>query len=369
VSALTRIAKAVSSKRQHIWGEGASLPESRAKISNILIIATGGIGDAIIGLPCIKMVNEYYPDSNLYILASPLTRDVLKTTAGISDFLEYPIAPDFRDLIKITRQLRSKNIDVVMGLRPSNLRSHALLVRLLNPKQSIKNSINMPEGLEDWQFWWSDLVSTNDNEHNMYENLDLLRPLGVDPRSRSYENLTTLCNLGLSEEEISRALRLYPHGEKDRVRIGFHPGCKVGWEFKQWKHEKFIRLADMLVEQFDADVFWFGGPEEKEMVSRIAGSMKNDSTSVAGALKLRETAALIASCRLFISNDSGLMHIATAVGVKTLGLFSNTNPRNDSNKTGPLGRKSCVISSEKTENITVEEVFSAVKRSLVPISA
>ena len=118
-----------------------------------------------------------------------------------------------------------------------------------------------------------------------------------------------------------------------------HPGAGgalADWQgsAKRWPIGQFIELSRRLVGELNATVLVFGGPDEEAL--QETGSF-DPRRSPAGLLavneSLKHTAALIRACDLMISNDSGLMHVAAALGVPTLGIFGPTNP----SRTAPYG--------------------------------
>jgi ADP-heptose:LPS heptosyltransferase len=105
-----------------------------------------------------------------------------------------------------------------------------------------------------------------------------------------------MLELAIPADERQGVLARFPRSPSRPLRIGFHAGCKPGWEFKRWDPARFAELADHLIDAGSAEVFWFGDASEEELVRSIMARMRNPSTPVAGALGLREAAALISTC-------------------------------------------------------------------------
>ncbi|MGH2486049.1 MAG: glycosyltransferase family 9 protein [Ktedonobacterales bacterium] len=110
---------------------------------------------------------------------------------------------------------------------------------------------------------------------------------------------------------------------KDRL-IAIHPGGAMLDGVKRWPAERYARLADALRERWDARILLFGGPDEAELVAEVARAMRGPSLQVAGDLSLMASLAVIASCALFIGNDSGLLHSAAALGTPFVGVYGPT---------------------------------------------
>jgi lipopolysaccharide heptosyltransferase II len=158
-----------------------------------------------------------------------------------------------------------------------------------------------------------------------------------------------------------------------------HPGSGVHQAgFKRWPKERFSELADSLISDLGASVIFFGGAEETKLVEDISGMMRTQPLIMTGQTTLSETAALIEKCSLFISNDSGLLHVASAVSAPVIGIFGPTDPR----RTGPYPDSSAVIRKDMTcspcyagkpvrcdhieclDSITVKDVIEEVKKRL-----
>lgn len=142
-----------------------------------------------------------------------------------------------------------------------------------------------------------------------------------------------------ADKEYARELLLKNNVTENEIVVGLHPGSggQIG---KRWAKEKFVELGDELYEKYGAKVLLFGGPDEAGLKQDICALMKNKPVLVEGTLK--QTATVIGRCDLFISNDSGLMHIATAMGVPTIGVFGPTDPR----RTSPWGEKNTIVAKD-----------------------
>jgi heptosyltransferase-2 len=156
-----------------------------------------------------------------------------------------------------------------------------------------------------------------------------------------------------------------------RFVIGLHPGASFG-PAKRWMPERFAALADRLIAALDADVLVFGSPAERPLAEEIARVMQHTPTLAAGETSLRQLLALMAQCRLMVTNDSGPMHLAAALGVPLVAVFGSTSER----ATGPVGARlrivkhlvpcspcglrECPIDFRCMDRVSVEEVFKAV---------
>ena len=136
--------------------------------------------------------------------------------------------------------------------------------------------------------------------------------------------------------------------------------------FKRWDPKKFAMLADQCIEQWQAKVVLTGSTQEKELVEEIIELMKHDAISAAGALSIRETAGLVQRCQLFVSNDSGIAHIAAAMKTPVIVLFGET----EIERIAPRGENVHIVRAPVKQNlgqaltvnlIEVHRVFEKVK--------
>ena len=213
-------------------------------------------------------------------------------------------------------------------------------------------------------------VSEQGNKHATAHYFDLLHAAGIPAEDRKLE-------LFLAESERREALqRLKTAGIVDgRLKIGLFPGA--GWKLREWMPERFAAIADRLVAHFKADVLIFGGPHESELVQTVATLMERRAIPFAGNLQIRQLAACIEQCDLFLTNDTGPMHIAAGVGTRTVSLFGPGNHI----RFQPLGTEHQIIRhavpcspckqfTDKCKDnicmkgIGVDEVWHAISRAL-----
>ena len=145
-------------------------------------------------------------------------------------------------------------------------------------------------------------------------------------------------NLGSKQRARARDI-LFEYGISKQERIvGINPSATYG-PAKQWPFGRYARLADKIQDFVDCRVLIFGGPEDIPLGGRISQTMKQTPVDLSGKTELGEAMALIERCSLFVTNDSGLMHVAAALNVPLIAIFGSTN----ATTTGPLSSKSRVV--------------------------
>jgi ADP-heptose:LPS heptosyltransferase len=149
--------------------------------------------------------------------------------------------------------------------------------------------------------------------------------------------------------------------------IGLNPGATQ--ERKRWPEERFAVLGDQLAAEWGCRVAIFGGPGDEDLADRILRSMESPAINLAGRLRLGETAAALRRCEIVISNDTGPLHMASALGVPVVGLFGPTSP----NQFGPRGARHAVLRAPTRcphcphscmHTIAVEDCFAAASHLL-----
>ncbi len=145
---------------------------------------------------------------------------------------------------------------------------------------------------------------------------------------------------------------------------GIAPGAAYG-PAKRWFPDRFAAVADRLAAEFGARVLVFGSSGDRESAGAVQAAAKARFVNLAGGTSLREALALISRCRVFVSNDSGLMHVAAAMGVPTVAVFGSTNPVT----TGPMGPRFSIVRKPMDCSPCLKETCPQDFRCMEAISA
>jgi len=328
-----------------------------------LLALYGGIGNVVLATPMLRAIHRDLPESGLHVWcqAAPAA-EICRAVPYVDE-----VWVDGRDAVPSGYDLFVANC-VAPPLRASlfGLRCGASVRAGEDATRSRRGLLFTGGGRGD------------SSAHEVRRNLNVLRAIGLDPSSdRPFVNLR--------REHRAAARGVFrasvPPG---RPCVGLHPGCGAGEAFKRWGRSKFAELARRLSADHGAAVLLFGGPEEVELAEAIADE-SGCGRVVAGRGSLLAAAALIERCDLFVSNDSGLMHIAAAVGTPTVGIFGPTRPeKNRPHGTGhvvvsaampcqpcytPEGRIGCGGPIPCLAAVSVEQVLSAAARLLSAAAA
>jgi heptosyltransferase-2 len=128
---------------------------------------------------------------------------------------------------------------------------------------------------------------------------------------------------------------------KEEMVLGIAPGAAFG-PAKRWPAERFAKVADKAVEEWGVRVLIFGSAGDRDSCLEVESQMEYNPFNLCGRTELGEAMALIGSCSMFLTNDSGLMHVASALDIPTVAIFGST----DHVATGPISNKARVVRSQ-----------------------
>jgi ADP-heptose:LPS heptosyltransferase len=213
--------------------------------------------------------------------------------------------------------------------------------------------------------------------------MDLLMPIGLIPVGRKLGFDELQLEYYLSNEDREFKDNFWKENNfEDKTVLCFHPGCGDNGKPREWKIENYIELAKKLHE-FDGNIriLITGTKLENELCSRLYEEIKDFAINTAGMYTLEQSAALVEHAELMVCSNTGILHISTCVGTKTIGLHGPTNPI----KWGAYNKNAVVIQSDKfcspclylghdygcssptcMLHITVDEVYMAVRKALQP---
>ncbi|MBE9547676.1 MAG: lipopolysaccharide heptosyltransferase II [Proteobacteria bacterium] len=302
------------------------------KTENILIRGTNWIGDVVMTLPAIAAVRKTFPRSKITVLAKPWVAELFRICPDVDETILFQ-SPGIHDGIagkfRLARKLKSKGFGMAILLQ--NAIEAAIIARLAGiPIRGGYNSDGRGMLLTHPVPRTKEIRAV----HQVDYYLEMVKALGFKPAGRKVNLIPTDEYSAISEEILSQY-----HIGKEEVVVGVAPGAAYG-PAKRWFPERFAAVADRLIEDFSTPVILFGSADDRDSTDRVQQNSKNALINLAGKTNLKGAISLIARCSLFISNDSGLMHVAGALGIPTIAIFGSTNPVT----TSPVGEKSIVIS-------------------------
>lgn len=296
----------------------------------ILVILASGIGNSILFGPALRDIRKHLPDSRIDVFAY---RQAFGEPFRESDFVDSTIA--FVGLSTIWR-LRRARYDISITAFPSNRWQFNVLAFLVGARKRITHSYKVGR-LRTVSFLQNVRIPVDETIHDVDQNLNLLQGMGITPSG----DKSVLFHVSEEHEKYSEEF-LQKNGLIGRHLIGVHPGAGP-LAYKKAPLEKFLEMIAVNVTD-NSSVLIFGGPEEQEIKENLKCLLDRPSCLVEANLK--NTAALIRRCDLFISNDTGLMHIATTSRkTRVIALFKKTNPT----RTRPYTENAEVVVLEENE--------------------
>ena len=300
-------------------------------MNKILIFRIGHLGDTLVALPAFWAVRKAYPNAQISLISNADLKNphyispqsVLPQSGLFDEFITYPtnlgaIATNVGRL-KLMFELRREKFDAVIYLMP----------RVRTPQQidrDVKffNLCKIPKVLG--ANYLSENTLTLDtpkptprvtSESQFL--IDTLRQAGLNID----ENAANIHDLGLSEQEYAAADSWFQiaTSPEDHARplIAIAPGSK--WESKIWPEGRYADVISQLIEEHNVLPIIFGGPEDREKGDRLIAGW-NTGINSAGQLSVRQSAALLERCALYVGNDTGTMHLAAAVNVPCVAIFA-----------------------------------------------
>lgn len=318
----------------------------------ILIILPNWLGDAVMATPAIELLATYYPSAKFTFVGSFVSIEALKYHPKC----EIAVVDETKkssNRIKATYDLAKKLGSFDMAISFRNQIHASLLLKLTGTVFCIAK--------KSW--------------HSMFL-LSHTPTIKADKHlSKQYAELAMINTDAW--DKITPPLKLYIEAKKfDRPTMGINAGATYG-SAKRWYPERFAEVAAEFSSQFN--IIIFGGPNEAEMANEIESYLKASNVAnyinLAGKTDIKELCSLIGGCSLFVTNDSGPMHVAAAYQVPTVSIFGPTKHMETSQwmnekskivrhemECSPCMRRECPLGHhECMKSITASEVIEAVK--------
>lgn len=293
----------------------------KKKFDKVLIVRLWAMGEAILTLPMIHALRKKYPKAEITVLCRSRVKDVFYKNKDIDRLLLF----EPNNIISLMKNIRK--YDVAVDTEPffkiSALLSFFLAKRRMGFSHSIRSLL------------YTDKVEYNERQHEVFSFLDLSKKVSAWHKPKA------LIQLNYSEEDkkaVDSMLKKNKISKNDFV-AGITPGAAESARFRMWPAERFAMLADLLVKKHNAKIIFVGSRIDENISKNIQKLMKEKSVNLAGRTSPRQLFYLVKKCSIFISNDTGPMHVAAAQGVKTIGIFGPNLPE----RFAPFGKKNISI--------------------------
>lgn len=301
--------------------------------NKILLIRLDRIGDVVLSTPVIKALRDAYPKSHIAFMVRPYCRDIVEGNPYLDEVIIYDKGGSHKGLpgnIRFIQELRRKRFDLAIVLHPTT-RSH--LVAAL---------AGIPEIIGYDRKWGSLLTKKIPHmkhyglKHERDYVIDVLKYVGIEAKDRSLY-------MPVKEDSEKRIDAVFGSAglNKGDVIIVFNAGASC--PSKRWSAERFAEAGNELVKRAGAKIVVIGGESDKEAGSKVASLIKGTCLDLSGKTTVADLASIFRRSNLLISNDSGPVHIACAVGAPVVAIFGRSDRGLSPLRWGPTGGRSVIL--------------------------
>jgi heptosyltransferase-2 len=292
----------------------------------ILVIALSGIGDALMFTPALKLLRKHLPEAEIDALVMYKgAQEIYSSNLNLNkvihfNFLEEGVIKSLKFLFQIR-----KKYDASVNVYPSNRKEYNIISYIIGAKKRA-GIVYLRKNKSNFGYLNNVKVLENDNVHNVQANIKLCEALV----GKKFTEEPPLEFPIPKNEIVSASKYLNEHSVSDNeLVIGFHPGCATLKNHikRRWEPEKFADLGKKLIQDHNARILIFGGPEEDELKEKIRALINSDKVNIVKAESLTISSAILKRCNLFVTNDSSQMHIAAAMGLKVVAIIGPTNQK------------------------------------------
>jgi heptosyltransferase-2 len=307
----------------------------------LLVVKLADIGDVLTATPALRALRTGLPQAHITVLTTPRSVDALRGLPYCDDILSLDRFPYVRlwDAARpqalsaawtFYRRLRAGRFDTIVFFHHITTRwgavKHAALALASGASRRI--------GLDNGRGWYlTERVADRGfgDVHEVDYWLEVVALMGVPAAAGPMA-------MAIGDEERAWASDRAPKGA-----IAVHPGSGGFVVSRRWPPERFAMVADALIERYGLPVILVGGPDERDLAQAVSRAMKRPALDLAGQTTIKQLAAVLERCSLFVGGDSGVMHVAAAVGAPVVALFGPTNERAWGPYTPPGQRPSSII--------------------------
>ncbi len=319
----------------------------------ILILKLSAIGDCVLASPVSSLLRQAFPQAHIAWVVQERCRDVVEGNPFLSEVIIWRKGHPLRSLLSVTREVRARKFDVLLDLQ--GILKSSLLMRFSNVPMRLTSERSRT--LARW-------VATQ----------TIPEPDGLHSLERYLHRAKTMCEMVSGQRSVvsGQWSMVMPVMEADRyfadsflreagvmeddTLIGFNPGASR--ESKRWDAAKFAQVIDEVVRRHNAKPLVFGGPSDVEQCKKVRSLTRSPLMSAVGKTTLKQFAALAERCRVFVTCDTGPMHIAAAMNVPIVAIYRPA----ESKRITPYGERHVVLPRDgAAREVEVAEVMEALQ--------
>lgn len=345
-------------------------------IKKILIIKLAAIGDSILLIPTLRTLKKTFPNAEITFICSQINYSVINKIPYVHKIIDCDVHSFLKNpflFSKFISNLRKEKYELIIDVGQWE-RINALITMLAKADFTIGFKT---EG-QFKHFGYDSIIPHLRNKHELENFLDLLIPLGINITDEDKK-----LEYFLNKEDYSFADNFWLQNDiQNKTVICLHPGCGENGKPREWSVENYINLGKRLVAYDDnIRILITGATHEAERCRQIAEGIGKNVINTAGKFPLDNVVALVQKVKLIVCSNTGMLHIASCVGTKTMGLHGPTNPL----KWGSYNKNAVLIQSDKfcspclylghdygcqapqcMSHISVDDVFIYIRKALSP---
>ncbi len=335
-------------RRFHISNISRSLDISQIK--KVLIIRLDEIGDIVMTTAFLRELRQILPNAHISLVVKPEIHNLVEICPYMNEVLKYnPHVPRLLKPLLLPwyafkfarRHLWSKQFDLAILPRWDTDSTYASFLALFSGAQfriAYSEQVNIRKMYFNKGFdkMFTHLLSDNSLKHEVEHNLDIISFLKGSVQFKHLELW-----IGKDDKLFAESIISKQCVQENDVVVGFGPSGGHS-HLKQWPLHNFVELGHWLQKMYSARIIIIGGPGEEDIGRYFENALGSRLINMVGKTSLRQLAAILKHCKVYIGTDAGPLHVATAQGVPVLALFGSSC----SHRYGPWG--------EKHKHITLE---------------
>ena len=295
--------------------------KSNKEVQKILLMKFWGFGNILLLTPALKAIRRRYPDAEITFLSLSENSNLLKSLPVINKVLEIKakrVHQFLIDAIKLVSYIKNQKYDLVVDFEQF-ARSSSIITYLSGAKERVGFNT---EG-QNRQGVYTKIVKYNNDQHIVKTFFDLVRVLRCKTPDK-YELMAPVFSKN-DEKFVNKLLQ----DKNINLIVAMHPGTGPNATVRRWPLENYAKLSDYLIEKHKSCIIYTGSKSEKNMIEDIINRMKNKNKvlNFAGILNFPQLSYLMTRIKLFISSDTGPLHLAASLKVKTISFFGPNTPK------------------------------------------
>jgi len=311
-------------------------PSPKFNFKRILIARTDRIGDVLLSTPVIKTLRENYPHAYIAMIVSPYAKEIVEGNPYLDEVIIYDKENKHKGWfgsLKFALELQKKQFDLAIILHPTN-RIHLVTFFAGIPKRigyALKAGFLLTDKIRH--------TKQLGEKHELEYNFDLLKHLGIKAEDKNMY----IPKMPQAEKWAEELFKEEGIKSTDKL-LAIHPGASC--PSKIWPNLRFAEVADKLIDKYGFKVLILAGPKDVQKAEAVVKNMRHSAINLAGRTSVSQLASILRRCMLFISNDSGPVHVSSAVGTPAISLFGRAQRGLGPKRWGPLGAKDRFLHKE-----------------------